>query len=253
MKRAFVIPDQHFPIHDKEAISVTLKALEFIKPDIFINLGDVCENESVSAWCYKGKRLPNLEDQLIKVDEEIKQVNEGIDMFDVVLDKINCKERYILAGNHDEWLDHFVDKHPYLKGYRFKEICRWKERGYKYYKYNQPLKIGKVNYIHGAYATTYHAKKHLEAYGSNIIYGHTHDIQRHSLTKLDSGTIGAWSMGCLKDMSPSKNKWLKGRLHNWNHAFGLVTYFDKPKGNFQVETIEIYKGQCSVWGKVISA
>ena len=114
MKRAFVIPDQHFPIHDKEAISVTLKALEFIKPDIFINLGDVCENESVSAWCYKGKRLPNLEDQLIKVDEEIKQVNEGIDMFDVVLDKITCKERYILAGNNDEWLDHFVDKHTYL-------------------------------------------------------------------------------------------------------------------------------------------
>ena len=55
MKRAFVIPDQHFPIHDQLAVDVTLKALEIVKPDIFINLGDVGEWESVSAWKYKGK------------------------------------------------------------------------------------------------------------------------------------------------------------------------------------------------------
>jgi hypothetical protein len=56
-------------------------------------------------------------------------------------------------------------------------------------------------------------------------------------------------MGCLKDMSPNKNKWLKGRLHNWNHCFGIVTFFDKPKGNFQMEQIEILNGKCTFWGK----
>ena len=40
MKRAIVIPDQHFPIHDESAVKVVLKAIEFVKPDIFINLGD---------------------------------------------------------------------------------------------------------------------------------------------------------------------------------------------------------------------
>ena len=59
-------------------------------------------------------------------------------------------------------------------------------------------------------------------------------------------------MGCLKDMSAEKNKWLKGRLHNWNHAFGIITWFDKPRGNFQVDTIEIVKGQATVWGEVIN-
>ena len=43
MKRAVVIPDQHFPIHDEKAVKVVLKAIEEIKPDIFINLGDVGE------------------------------------------------------------------------------------------------------------------------------------------------------------------------------------------------------------------
>ena len=54
-------------------------------------------------------------------------------------------------------------------------------------------------------------------------------------------------------MSPNKNKWLKGRLHNWNHCFGIVTYFDKPKGNFQVEQSEIVNGQCTIWGKQFNA
>ena len=195
-KRAIVIPDQHFPIHDQSAVNVVLQAIQLVKPDAFINLGDVGEWESVSAWKYKGKKLPELEFQLPLVDKEIELVNEGIDQFDRVLDKCKVKERYILAGNPDEWLTYvFCDRYPYMKDYTFRKACRWDERGYKYFEYNQPLKLGKVNFIHGAYATTYHAKKHLEAYGSNIIYGHTHDIQRHSITKLDSGTIGAEQCG----------------------------------------------------------
>ena len=83
MKRAIVIPDQHFPIHDEEAVSVTLQAIEDVKPEIFINLGDVGEWDSVTAMRFKGKRLQKLEHQLIDVDKEIEAVNAGIDMFDM--------------------------------------------------------------------------------------------------------------------------------------------------------------------------
>ena len=195
IKRAVVIPDQHFPIHDQKAVDVTLKAIKLIKPDCFINLGDVGEWESVSAWKYKRRKMPPLEFQLPVIHKEIKLVNENIDSFDEVLDEIGCKERYICTGNHDMWLDYFVEKFPYMKHLTFRKACKWDERGYNFYDYNKPLRIGKVNFIHGVYATTYHAKKHLESYGSNIVYGHTHDIQRHTISKLDSGTIGAWSMG----------------------------------------------------------
>lgn len=244
-----MIPDQHFPIHDEKAVNVVLKAIQMVKPNAFINLGDVGEWESVST--HGNKKNIELEHLLPAVNKEIAEVNAGIDLFDQVLNKVRCKERYILAGNHDEWLDRFVEFFPYMKNYTFRKACYWDKRGYKYYEYNKPLKIGKLNFIHGAYATTYHAKKHLEAYGANIVYGHTHDIQRHSLTKLDSGTIGAWSMGCLKDMSPQKNKWLKGRLHNWNHGFAIVDWF--TNGNFRVETVEIINGTTTVWGKPIHA
>jgi predicted phosphodiesterase len=248
-KRAIVIPDQHFPIHDKKAINVALKAIEIVKPDIFINLGDVGEWETVSAWRWKRKKKPPLEYQLPAIDEEIASVNKEIDRFDKILNKIKCNKRYILAGNHDEWLTYgFVEEHPYMKNYTFKKACKWNERGYKYYEYNQPLKIGKLSFIHGAFATNLHAKKHLLTYGENIIYGHTHDVQRHTITRL-GGTIGAWSLGCLKDMSAVNNKWLRGVPHNWNHAIGIVDWFSN--GDFKVEVIEIVNGKTTVWGKAI--
>ena len=34
-RRAIVIPDQHFPIHDQAAVNVVLKAIELVKPNIF--------------------------------------------------------------------------------------------------------------------------------------------------------------------------------------------------------------------------
>ena len=247
-RRAVVIPDQHFPLHDQKAVNVVLKAIKLVEPDIFINLGDVGEWETVSAWRYKGKKQPPLEYQLPLIEEEIGGVNEGIDQFDEVLNLVGCTEKYICAGNHDEWLNAFVEKYPYMRGYTFRNACRWEERGYKYLPYNKPLKIGKLTFIHGAYATVYHAKKHLESYGENIIYGHGHDVQRHTLTKL-GGTIGAWSMGCLKDMRREKNTWLRGRLHNWAHAFAIVDWF--TDGNFRVDVVEIHAGKTTVWGEEI--
>ena len=82
---------------DQKAVNVVLKSIEMIKPDIFINLGDVGEWSSVSAWQWKGKKQPPLEYQLPLIDKEIKEVNEGIDQFDKVLDKVKCKKKYILA------------------------------------------------------------------------------------------------------------------------------------------------------------
>jgi len=249
-KRAIVIPDQHYPIQDKKAVSVVLQAIEIVKPNLFINLGDVGEWGSVSSWKYKKIKRPPLEYQIPFVDEEIKLTNKGIDQFDKALKKVDCDWKIICAGNHDEWLDAFVMEHPYLEDYTFRKACKWDKRGYDYHPYNEPVKIGKLTFLHGAYATMYHAKKHLDAYGQNIIYGHVHDIQRHTKTDL-GGTKAAWSLGCLKDMSAEKNKWLKGRLTNWGHAFGIIDWFDDD--NFKVEVVEIINGKTTLWGKELHA
>jgi len=245
---AIVIPDQHAPLQDEKAVNVVLKAIDLIKPSIFINLGDVGEFSSVSGHKYKRRKRPPLEYQLPEIEKDIKAVNKMIDQFDKALDEVGCTKKHILAGNHDEWLDAFVEENPYLDQYTFRNACRWDERGYIYKKYNEILTIGKLSFIHGAY-TGNHTRTHLTRYLTNIMYGHVHDVGRLALTSLD-GNINAWAMGCLKDMSAENNTWLKGRLHNWSHAFGIVHFY--KNGTFQVEVIDIIDGKACVWGNELS-
>ena len=43
VSRAIVTPDKHFPLHDEAAINVVCQAIEIIKPDTYIDLGDTGE------------------------------------------------------------------------------------------------------------------------------------------------------------------------------------------------------------------
>ena len=250
VKRAIVTPDKHFPLADYAAIRVVCKAIELIKPNIYIDLGDTGEWEMFSSHYWKDREKPPLEVLIPMLDREVQLVNDGMDIIDASLDKAKCKQRHFIQGNHEVWLDKFVTKHPYLPQYETKKALKLKERKYKYWEYisHKKLKIGKLNFTHGDYVPIHHAKKHLSSYKENIMYGHTHDLQRFTDTGL-GGTQSAWSMGCLKDMSSDKNKWLRGNLHNWNHAFAIVDFF--KNGDFKVEVVEIINGRTTVWGKYI--
>ena len=80
------------------------------------------------------------------------------------------------------------------------------------------------------------------------MYGHWHDLQHMTATHMD-GPKGAWSIGCLKDMTAEKNAWLSLRKINWAHAFAIVDFF--RGGKFTVDVVQIIDGQCNVWGEFI--
>ena len=250
-KRAIVTPDKHFPLHDEKAINVVCKAIELVKPNIYIDLGDTGEWEHFSTHYWKGRCAKPMEDLIPLLNFDVKSVNAGMDWIDESLDKVKCKTRHFIQGNHEVWLDKFVTRYPYLKQYKTQNALRLKERGYKYHPYNRKknLKIGKLNFTHGKYTSKYHSFKLLDSYGENIIYGHTHDLQRHTKT-FAGGTISGWSLGCLKDIEADED-WLGGRLTNWNHAFAIVDWF--KGGNFKIEVVEIINGQTTVWGHEINA
>ena len=249
IKRAVVTPDKHFPLADMAAINCLKQAIEIVKPDIYIDLGDVGEWHGASHWQWKRKKRPPLEYQLPFIDQDILEVNAGMDWIDESLDKVNCKKKYMIEGNHDDWMNKFVDEHPFLKGYRFKECVKLKERGYKYHPAGKFLKVGNLHFYHGHhFAGTHHARNHLMRLGANVMYGHHHDLQQASVTHMD-GVKSAWSIGCLKDMTEEQNDWLGGRKINWSHAFAIVDFFDK--GNFSVNIVQIVNGKASLWGELI--
>ena len=225
------------------------KSIEIVKPDIYVDVGDVGEWEGASHWQWRKKKRPPLEYQTPFIDQDIKGVNKGMDQIDESLDKANCKEKHMIEGNHDDWMNRFVDEHPYLEGYRFKECVKLEERGYHYHPVGKYYKIGKLAMYHGNhFAGINHTRNHLMRLGTNIMYGHHHDIQQSSVTHLD-GVKSAWSIGCLKDMSADKNNFLQYRMHNWSHAFAIVDFYDK--GFFTVHVIQIINGKTSLWGELI--
>ena len=192
-----------------------------------------------------------MEDLIPLLDKDVKAVNKGMNQIDRSLDKAGCKERHFIQGNHEVWLDKFVTRYPYLNRYMAENALKIKERGYEYHPYNRKklLKIGKLNFTHGKFISKYHSFKHLDVYGESIMYGHTHDLQRHTKTGA-GGTISSWSLGCLKDISTDE-AWLNGRLTNWNHAFAIIDWF--KNGDYKVEVVEIINGKTTLWGQELYA
>ena len=249
VKRIIVTSDKHFPLADKKAINVVCKAIEKVKPDAYVDLGDTGEWGYFSTHYWRGRSQKPMEDLIPLLNKDVRDVNKGMDIIESSLDIACVKERHFIQGNHELWLDNFVERYPYLSHYKTENALRLKERGYKYYPYNKRklLKIGKLNFTHGKYTPIHHAKKHLATYKENIMYGHTHDLQRFTDTGA-GGTTSAWSLGCLKDMSIDED-WLRGSLVNWNHAFAIVDIFKNK--DFKVEVVEIVKGRTTLWGELI--
>ena len=212
-------------------------------------MGDTGEWEYFSAHYWKGRNAKPMEDLIPLLDKSVEEVNKGMSQIDKSLDKVSCKERHFVQGNHEVWLDKFVTRYPYLDNYMTYNALNLGERGYKYHPYNRKkcLKIGKLNFTHGKFTSKYHAFKHLDVYGESIMYGHTHDLQRHTKT-MAGGTISAWSMGCLKDIEEDED-WLSGRLTNWNHGFAVIDWFEN--GDYIVNVVEIIRGRTTLWGEVI--
>ena len=249
VKRAIVTPDKHFTLADITAIKCLKKTIEIVKPDIYVDLGDVGEWSAFSHWKYKRKKAPPLEFLIKDFDQDVKEVNTGMDYIDESLDKVKCKEKYITEGNHDDWCNMAVEKYPYIPQYRFANAVHLKDRGYKYYPFGKHLKLGKLYFYHGhQYGGQYHTAKHIRKLGCNIMYGHWHDLQQMSATHMD-GPKSAWSIGCLKDMRDEANGWLGNRKINWAHAFAIVDFFER--GHFTVHIIQIIDGKTSLWGELI--
>jgi len=249
VKRMLVTPDKHFPLADRKAINCLIKAIGIIKPDIYVDLGDVGEWEGASHWQWKKKRRPPLEYQIPRIDDDVMIVNAMMDDIDEALDKVNCSEKHFCEGNHDNWMNYFVDENPYLDQYSLSKAIKLSDRGYAYHPSGKYLKIGKLNLYHGHhFAGIHHARNHLLRLGGNVMYAHHHDIQQTSVTHID-GVKSAWSIGCLKDMSEENNLWLGGKRHNWGHAFAVVDYFED--GYFTVHVVQVINGKCSLWGDLL--
>jgi 3',5'-cyclic AMP phosphodiesterase CpdA len=249
-----ICPDVHCDIKrgtqggvDPYAWSVFLQSAQIIKPDFMVVIGDFMECTSVNSYQWQKKKRPPLEYTLDELDMEYEAASEYLDQLDKVVGK-KC-QKIFLEGNHELWIDNlFVENKHTDPRFRPENGMQLAKRGYKYYKHGTWIQIGKVNLNHGTMAKgVNHPRSMLNNHGGNLIYGHTHDLQKAAKATL-GGVQTAHSCGFLglKDKD-----FLRGATTNWEHGF--MTLHTHKTGYFTPKQYSINYGTTWVHGKRIRA
>lgn len=214
--------------HDRKSLKAVEKYMTDIRIDELLYMGDFMDFPQVSRFVADD---PETQSESLAADYRVG--NAILDRHQKIVRKNNPKAKFtFLMGNHDIRPEKFAVKHPQLKGLVEVEHClKLKERGMKVvrcYPEGEAHKIGKALFIHGLYTSQNHAKKHVERFGCNIFYGHTHDDQSHSLALWGKGqgVIGQ-SLGCLCEY---EQPYIGKSPKNWCQA--VTTFHFRKDGNF---------------------
>lgn len=233
--------DTHTPLHDEDAFCAFLSFVKDFQPDEIDHLGDLGEWESVSHWIEDKRR--KIEGKRLKADFDA--CNNMLDRVEEVLPKNKKIKRVFCIGNHEDWIEQYLDCHPEMEDIvDLRSNLRFKERGYEVYDLNDYYRSGKIVCTHGPYENMFHAKTNAEKVGTNVIYGHLHTHQVCTLRNLDSPYKGV-AIPCLCKLNKD---FLKNRLVNWIHGFAFSETL--PNGNFNLFVVEIINGVFSFNGKI---
>ena len=190
--------------------------------DYLIYLGDFLDMDAISHHALEKGDARSLEGKRLKKDYE--EAAEILERHRKIVGP-KCEIVFFL-GNHEEWAEKFLDKYPQLEGFlevennlplRKLNIEVIKPRHYK--------KIGKIYFVHGDfqagyYVSQHHAKRMVETFNRNVVYGHHHTYQ--GFTKISPAGIdethSAHCIPCVADTAPS---WAKDRPNSWLTGFGV--------------------------------
>lgn len=239
-KKVLLCYDAHLS-HSKKPNGAYLLFKRFcvdFKPDELVIGGDFLDCEPLSHWVMDKHR--RVEGQRIILDYDL--ANKELDFFEKY-----CKKIVYLEGNHENWIEDFIDRNPALEGtLEIRKNLRLKERGIEWVSINKLYRVGKLYCTHGFYTSKYHSIKHLLAYGCNIVYGHVHQPQVSMINMKMVEPYKAVSLGCLCGHEP---EYMENRPANWMNGFGIV--YLHPNGEFNLYSVDIVNGKfISPMGKI---
>lgn len=251
--KSVLLPDIHFPYHDKKTWNAVIKFIKWFKPDQVVLMGDALEMSAINHWkrekgnlrFFEGKRL-------------IKEYKKFIREILVPIEKLCPKAKKVyLGGNHEEWANRLIDEQPNLAELIEPEVVmNLATRGWKWIPYvgvdkndnvvRGSYTIGKLTLVHGEYTNKYHAGKTSDVFSKSVAYGHTHDIQLYTKVHVEdpSDYHTAQSIGCLCNRSPEFGK---GRANRWVHSFGVL--YTRPNGHYNLYVPIIIGGRFTFAGK----
>lgn len=234
MQKIIVIPDLHIRAkaggEDKRSLAAVEAYIKDFKPNEIVCIGDFLDFDCISD--HNAFNLRAVEGETIAEDYKIG--NTILDRWQRLAPRVT-----LLEGNHDYRVERFIDAYPRMAGsLEVEKGLQLKERKIKWvrsWSKGETYNIGNAVFIHGLYVNDHHAKKHVEAFGKSVFYGHTHDIQLYSKVNAgDNKTIVGQSLGCLCDY---RQYYMKGRPNRWQQAFGVFYFQDNGFFNYYLPMI----------------
>jgi len=268
-----VTPDKHFsatlsgikPIdrHDPAALSVALQIIQDVKPDVYVDLGDLGHFPYLSGFSIK----KDLSNRVVTIDGQtaaasLKADHEVINIWwDYIMKACRRDTKFVqLEGNHDELLRicrnmekyaavadqdcWFAEKAWHLDQRKvlFVPYQRYGENGKNYYN------VGKLRLMHGQYANASFINKHAQFWpGQSICMGHMHTYE-HKRFPHEKFSLSVSSIGCLCNKYASYHR---GRNNAWAQGMLVVKVF--PNGSFLDTFIHILDGRATYGDKIYYA
>jgi hypothetical protein len=234
--------DVHVPFHDRDALKLAAKVLEWWKPDVHVMAGDHLDCYSLSTYDKNPERTESLQDEVDAWHCEV------VAPLSAAVGK-KCRQIY-LPGNHEQRLRKHLWRHPQLFGVRSIELANLLELAYYGIEYAE-LAVrcaGVLEISHGTRVSKWagasaRAEQELRRYTISTITGHVHRAGRFQ-THTMRGTVIGQESPCLCSLEPEYMlypDWVQG-----------LTLFEVRDGRLWVEAVVFSSDYtCMVGGKVM--
>lgn len=230
------------PLHDPRAHDILLQIIGDWKPRRAVMAGDGLDCGAASHW---NKSKPRLTEGL-RLESDADEYRRQV--LDPIADA--TKERDYIKGNHEAWVDQFVDENPSVEGLvSIDKMLQLSARGWNVHDQGSVIHAGKLHFMHGdtVRSSTYPARYAVTHYGRSICFGHFHSPQSHTrVSALDESDVHIGrAVGCLCRKDPGYGR---GAPNRW--AQGFLLFEVASDGTFQTYDVNITAGK-AVWnGKV---
>jgi hypothetical protein len=246
-----IVPDIHASLsqeHDEKALGAAEEFMSSRKWDGYLNLGDLCDfgiishhNKSNLRIVEKGRILEEyrVADSILSAHERIIRTNNP-----------NARMIYLQA-NHEFRIEKYIDACPQLEGMlEVDKVLRLKDRKIEWIKSwseGELVQLGNCFFHHGLYTNEHAAKKMVQAFNRNILFGHCHTFQVFTTHgyRADDVLIGG-SLGCLCKIP---QQYMRGSPSKWCHMITEFS-FEPSSCDFWFNPIRIQNGKLCYDGEI---
>lgn len=207
------------------------------EPDRIILMGDFTSFSSLSAWD-KDKRR-KIEGR--RYEKDIEAANQALDILlgGVGYSSKKPIEFIFIKGNHEEWLDRYIDIDPTFDGlHSVEKDMKLEERGFKVIPYKSDYIHKGMSFTHvpiqangkpvgGKYATN----KALEVYSNSVCFGHTHNFDVAAIHRKNSTSLQqAINCGCFFE---HVDDYAQGSMTNYWRGVLLLDHYDNNRADIE--------------------